>query len=160
MFKKLLLGAALIPTLIWSSGASAEVLTYGAPIPLETAKKIASAAIAEAQKNKFTLVVAIVDSSSTLTYLEKIDGTQIGSVEVAIDKARTANNFKRSTKVFSDGLASGRNILLNLPDAMLMEGGQPIIIDGKIVGAIGVSGASPAQDDQVATAALEVLKAK
>jgi uncharacterized protein GlcG (DUF336 family) len=132
----------------------AQTLTYGAPISLDAAKKIATAAIAEAKKNNFTMAVAIVDSSGTLTYFEKIDGTQIGSVEIAIGKARTANNFKRSTKVFEDGVAGGRNALLSLPDALLIEGGLPIIVEGKIIGALGVSGMSSTQDGQVANAAL------
>ena len=135
-------------------------LTYGAPIALETAKKIAAAATAEAKKNNFTMVIAIVDSSGTLTYLEKIDGTQIASVNIAIGKARTANNLKRPTKVLEDAVAGGRNALLSLPDAVLIEGGIPLIVEGKIIGAIGVSGGTSQQDAQVADAGIAALKAK
>ena len=152
------IGAA---ALFISAGAVAQTLTYGAPIALDAAKKIALAAAAEAKKQNLTVVISIVDSSGTLTYLEKLDGTQIASVDVAIGKARTANNFKRPTKVFEDGVAGGRNVLLSLPaDALLIEGGSPIVVDNKIIGAIGVSGASSQQDGQIAEAGLASLKAK
>jgi len=138
-----------------------QTLTYGAPITLDAAKKIATAAAAEAKKQNLPVVISIVDSSGTLTYLEKLDGTQIASVEVAIGKARTANNFKRPTKVFEDGVAGGRNVLLSLPEGtLLIEGGSPIIVDNKIIGAIGVSGATSQQDGQVAEAGLASIKAK
>lgn len=137
-----------------------QALTYGAPIALETAKKIAAAAASEAKKNNFTMVISIVDSSGTLTYLEKIDGTQIASVNIAIGKARTANNLKRPTKVLEDAVAGGRNALLSLPDVILIEGGIPLIVEGKIIGAIGVSGGTSQQDAQVADAGIAILKAK
>jgi glc operon protein GlcG len=140
--------------LLMHTGLHAQVLTYGAPISLQDAKSIATVALGEARKNKLTVAVAIVDSSGSLTYFEKLDGTQIASVDVAIGKARTANNFKRATKVFEDALANGRQSLLSLPDAILGEGGLPIIRDGKIVGAIGVSGATSQLDGVVAAAGL------
>lgn len=144
-----------------STSAFAQTLTYGAPITLDAAKKIAAASAAEAKKQNLTVVITIVDSSGTLTYLEKLDGTQIGSVDVAIGKARTANNFKRPTKVFEDGVAGGRNVLLSLPEGtLLIEGGAPIVVDNKIIGAIGVSGGTSQQDGQVAEAGLASLKAK
>lgn len=144
-----------------ASSAFAQTLTYGAPITLDAAKKIAAASAAEAKKQNLTVVITIVDSSGTLTYLEKLDGTQIASVDVAIGKARTANNFKRPTKVFEDGVAGGRNVLLSLPEgALLIEGGAPIVVDNKIIGAIGVSGATSAQDGQIAEAGLASLKGK
>jgi uncharacterized protein GlcG (DUF336 family) len=152
--------AALFASLVFSASAFSQTLTYGAPISLDVAKKVAAAAVAEAKKNNFTMVVSIVDSSGSLTYLEKIDGTQIASVDVAIGKARTANNFKRPTKVFDEGVAGGRNVLLSLPDAILIEGGIPLIVDGKIIGAIGVSGGTSQQDGQVAEVAVATLKAK
>lgn len=140
--------------------AFSQTPTYGAPISLETAKKIAAASAVEAKKNNFTMVIAIVDSSSSLTYLEKIDGTQLGSIDVAIGKARTSNNFKRPTKALEDAVAGGRNSLITLPNVVLIEGGLPIIVDGKIVGAIGVSGGNSQQDAQVAAAGLAVLEKK
>jgi glc operon protein GlcG len=160
MLKIMSMSAALVVSLVFSASAFSQTLTYGAPISLDTAKKVAAAAVAEAKKNNFTMVISIVDSSGSLTYLEKIDGTQIASVDVAIAKARTANNFKRPTKVFEDGVAGGRNALLSLQDTILIEGGIPLIVDGKIIGAIGVSGGTSQQDGQVAEAAVAILKAK
>lgn len=159
-FKVISMSAALVASFVFSGSAFSQTLTYGAPISLDVAKKVAAVAVAEAKKNNFTMVVTIVDSSGSLTYLEKIDGTQIASVDVAIGKARTANNFKRPTKVFEDGVAGGRNVLISLPDAILIEGGIPLIVDGKIIGAIGVSGGTSQQDGQIAEAAVASLKTK
>src|SRR5438093_12253227 len=125
---------------------------YGAAIGADTAKKIAAAAIAEARKNNWTMAVAIVDTAGNLVYFEKMDGTQTASVAVAIAKARSAALFKRSTKTFQDTLASGGEGLrvLRLENAVPVEGGLPLIIDGTIVGAIGLSGGTSAQDGQCA----------
>jgi glc operon protein GlcG len=138
--------------------AHAQVVLYGAPINLETAKKIAAGAAAEAKKNNFTMVIVVVDSAGLLTYLERIDGTQIASIDAAIGKARSANNFKRPTKAFEDAVAGGRNAVLGLPGALPIEGGIPLLVDGKIIGAIGVSGGSAAQDGQIAAAGVAALK--
>ena len=108
---------------------------------LEAAKKLAAAAEAEAIANKWTMVIVIVDDGGNLVYLEKMDETQIGSVDVAIAKARSAVNFKRPTKAFEDALVGGRQAILKLPGAIPIEGGVPLMIDGRVIGAIGVSGA-------------------
>src|SRR4051812_29125901 len=152
--------AFICASALFSLTVAAQTLTYGAPINLDTAKKIAAGAAADAKKNNFTMVISIVDSSGSLTYLEKIDGTQLASIDVAIGKARTANNFKRPTKALEDAVAGGRNVLLSLPNAVLIEGGIPIVVDNKIIGAIGVSGGTSQQDAQVASAGLAVLTAK
>lgn len=133
---------------------------YGSSIGLETAKQLAAPAIAEARKNQWTMAVAIVDVSGGLVYFEKMDDTQNGSVEVSISKARSAALFKRATKVFQDGLAAGGAGLriLTLKGAVPIEGGLPVVVDGKIVGAIGVSGGTSDQDGVVAAAALAALK--
>jgi glc operon protein GlcG len=127
---------------------------YGLPINLENAKKAAAPALAEASKNNWTIAVAVVDTGGYLVYFEKIDNTQLGSPNVAIEKARSAALFKRPTKVFQDGLAAGGDGLrfLRLEGAVPIEGGIPLLMDGKIVGAIGVSGATSQQDDQCAKA--------
>lgn len=153
-------GALALATLIFPITAFAQTQSYGVPVTLDVAKKIAAAAEAEAKKNSFTMAIAIVDSGGALTYFEKIDGTQLASINVAIGKARTANNFKRPTKLLEDAVAGGRNALLTLPDAVLIEGGIPIVVDNKIVGAIGVSGGNSQQDAQVASAGLAVLNSK
>ena len=133
---------------------------YGAPISLEEAKKPAAAALAEAAKNKWTMVVAIVDPSGNLVYYEKMDNTQLASAQVAIDKARTAAVYKRPTKAFQDGLAAGGVGLriLRLRGATAVEGGIPLLVDGKIIGAIGVSGDTSEHDNQCATAGAAVVK--
>lgn len=133
---------------------------YGAPISLENAKKAAAAASAEAQKNKWTMAIAIVDPNGTLVYYEKMDNTQIGSARVAIEKARSSAIYKRPTKAFEDALAAGGDGLrtLGLEGAVPLEGGVPIVMDGRIVGAIGVSGAKSAQDAQCAQLGADALK--
>ncbi len=129
---------------------------YGSSITVETAKQLAAPAIAEARKNQWTMAVAVVDISGGLVYFEKMDDTQNGSVDVSIAKARSAARFKRATKVFQDGLAAGGAGLriLALEGAVPIEGGVPIVVGGKIIGAIGVSGGTSEQDGVCAAAAL------
>jgi glc operon protein GlcG len=133
---------------------------YGANVSLENAKKAAAPALAEAEKNHWNMAVAIVDTSGNLVYYEKMDNTQLGSANVAIDKARCAALFKRPTKAFQDTLAAGGDGLrvLTLKGVVAVEGGIPLVMDGKIVGAIGVSGAASSQDAQCAKAGADVLK--
>ncbi|HYX52168.1 MAG TPA: heme-binding protein [Candidatus Limnocylindrales bacterium] len=127
---------------------------YGPPISLDSAKKIAAAALAEAAKNHWNMAVAIVDPNGTLIYYEKMDNTQIGSAQVSINKARSAALYKRPTKAFQDALAGGGAGLrvLNLEGAVAVEGGVPLLADGKIIGAVGVSGDTSDHDGQCAQA--------
>jgi uncharacterized protein GlcG (DUF336 family) len=133
---------------------------YGSPIALDAAKRVAAPALAEAAKNNWLVAVAIVDPAGNLVYYEKMDNTQLGRANVSIDKARSAALFKRPTKAFQDSLAAGGDAVrvLRLQGAMPVEGGIPLLIEGKIVGAIGVSGASSAQDAQCAMAGADTLK--
>ena len=133
---------------------------YGLPISLENARKAAAPALAEATKNNWNVAVAIVDPAGNLVYYEKMDNTQLGSANVAIDKARSAALFKRPTKAFQDALAAGGDAvrILRLQGVVPVEGGIPLVMDGKIVGAIGVSGATSAQDAQCAKAGADTLK--
>ncbi len=133
---------------------------YGLPINLDAAKKAAASAIAEARKNNWTMAVAITDIGGDLVYFEKMDGTQTGSVRVALGKARSAALFKRPTKVFQDVVAAGGEGLriLGLEGAVPIEGGLPLLMDGKIVGAIGVSGGTSQQDGVAAKAGADTLK--
>ncbi|SRR6266542_160566 len=133
---------------------------YGTSINLENAKKVAAAAIVEARKNNWTMAVAITDTAGDLVYFEKIDATQTGSVDVSQDKARSAALFKRPTKAFQDALAAGGEGLriLRLQGAVPVEGGFPLVMDGKVVGAIGVSGGTSQQDGQVAKAGADAVK--
>ena len=133
---------------------------YGAPIGLEQARKPAAAALAEAARNKWTMAVAIVDTSGNLVYFERMDNTQVASAQVAIDKARAAAIYKRPTKALQDALAAGGVGLriLALRDAVPVEGGVPLFVDGKIVGAIGVSGDSSSNDNQCAMVGAALMK--
>ncbi len=135
-------------------------IPYGLSISTESAKNAAAASIAEARKNNWKMAIAIVDTGGYLVYFEKMQDTQTGSVELAIEKARTAALFRRPTKVFQDGVASGGEglRLLRLTGAIPIDGGVPIIVDGKIIGAVGVSGGSGEQDGQVAKAGASASK--
>ncbi|HEX7836467.1 MAG TPA: heme-binding protein [Kofleriaceae bacterium] len=130
---------------------------YGAAIGVETARKVAAAAIAEGKKNGWTVAAAIVDTNGDLVFFERIDGTQVGSVTVSQEKASTAVRFKRPTKAFEDALVGGRQAILRLPGVVPIEGGIPLVIEGKIVGAIGVSGATSQQDGICAQAGADTL---
>jgi uncharacterized protein GlcG (DUF336 family) len=140
---------------------------YGPTIPEASAKKAAEAAIAEARKNGWTMAVAIVDPAGTLLRFERIDNTQVGSSHVAIQKAVSSATFKRPTKAFEDALrgpdgqavAVGRLAILGLSGAVPLEGGLPIVVDGKIIGAIGVSGGTSQQDGVAAKAGVDALAA-
>jgi glc operon protein GlcG len=133
---------------------------YGVNVNLETAKKVAAPALAEARKNNWTMVVAVVDTAGDLVYYEKMDNTQLGSAKVAIAKARSATLFKRPTKAMQDTLAGGGAGLrvLALEGATPVEGGIPLVVDGKIVGAIGVSGDTSDHDGQCAKVGADSLK--
>jgi glc operon protein GlcG len=157
--------ARCVVALLFVLGALATALAqmpnpYGLPISLENAKKAAAPAMAEAAKNGWNMAVAIVDPAGNLVYYEKMDNTQLGSANVAIDKARSAALFKRPTKAFQDALAAGGDAvrILSLKGAVPVEGGIPLVVDGKIVGAIGVSGATSAQDAQCAKAGADTVK--
>lgn len=132
---------------------------YGPPVTLAQAKQAAAPALAEAQRNNWAMAVAIVDPAGNLVYFEKMDGTQNGSVSVALDKARSAALFKRPTKAFQDTLAAGGDGLriLALGGAVPVEGGVPLVVQGQIVGAIGVSGGTSPQDGQCAQAGVNAL---
>ncbi len=133
---------------------------YGAPISLGDAKRVMAAAEAEAIANQWPMVIAIVDSTAHLAMLYKMDNAQLGSVDVAQAKAVTALKFRRETKVFQDAIAGGGVGLrvLAMPGLTPLEGGAPIFKDGKIIGAIGVSGMLSTQDAQVAAAGVNALK--
>jgi uncharacterized protein GlcG (DUF336 family) len=132
---------------------------YGTPITLEAAKRVAAPALTEASRNNWAMAVAVVEGAGDLVYFEKMDATQAGSVVIAIDKARSAARFKRPTKAFQDMLAAGGDgwRVLGLNGAVPVEGGVPIVIDGKIVGAIGVSGGTSPQDGQCARAGADAV---
>ncbi len=132
---------------------------YGPSITLAQAKRVAEAALAPAHANGWTMVIAIVDPGGYLVYLEKMDQTQVGSIAIAESKARSAAIFKRPTQTFQERLASGGDglLVLRLKDAIPVEGGLPIIVDGTLIGALGVSGGSSAEDEVCADAGAAAL---
>lgn len=151
---------ALSSLMLANAAAAQGIVYYGAPINADNARKAAAGAIAEAKKNNWTMAVAITDAGGALVYFEKMDGTQTGSVDVSQGKARSAALFKRPTKAFQDALAAGGEgwRILGLQGAVPVEGGLPLMMDGKIVGAIGLSGGSSAQDGVAAKAGADALK--
>jgi glc operon protein GlcG len=151
--------------LLWiTTTAAAQTVSpvpqYGESINLEMAKKLVSAGQTYSKTKQWPMAIAIVDVGGNLVLLEKMDNTQLASVDVAIGKAKTANNFRRSTKVMEEAIAGGGAALrmLAVPGIFPVEGGEPIIVDGKIVGGIGVSGMQPGQDGEVVRAAIASLK--
>jgi uncharacterized protein GlcG (DUF336 family) len=140
--------------------AAAPIPPYGTPITLAQAKKLLAGAEAEARKNNWNVVVTVVDTGGNLVITQRMDNVSFGSLEVARQKAWTAVAFRRPTKVFEDAIArGGANLrLLSLAGVSPLEGGLPIVVDGKIIGAVGVSGATSAQDAQIARAGIEAIK--
>jgi uncharacterized protein GlcG (DUF336 family) len=127
-------------------------------ITLEDAKKAMAAAEAEAQKNKWSVAIAILDAGANLILFQKMDDTQLGSVKIAIGKAKTAVDFKRPTKAIEDMIAGGRQVFLAVDGITPLQGGLPVMADEKLIGAVGVSGVTSAQDEQVAQVAVNVLQ--
>jgi uncharacterized protein GlcG (DUF336 family) len=152
-----LAAAALRPSEVTAQG---QPNMYGPTITADQAKSVAAAAVAEARKNQWTMAVAIVDPAGDLVYFEKMDNTQVGSIDVAIAKARSSARFKRPTKAFQDALAAGGEgwRLLTLEGAVAVEGGLPLVVGGRIVGAIGASGGASQQVGITAAAGAGTLK--
>jgi len=158
--KNIAVAAAVAAVTCIPAAAQQATPPYGAPISLEQARKVIAAAEAEAQKNNFFVVITVVDTGGYVVATARLDNAQLGSIPVAEGKARTAVLYRRPSKVFEDAIAGGGIGLrvLGLQGAVPYEGGVPIIVDGKIIGAIGVSGMLPQQDGQVANAGASGLK--
>ena len=131
---------------------------YGAPVPLETAQALLSAALDHARANGWRVAVAIVEPSGELVAFARLDDTQYGSIHVAQRKATTAARYRIPTLTMEERVLAGRIVSLANEDTLPIAGGRPIVIDGRIVGAIGVSGVTSSQDDEVALAALASLQ--
>ena len=153
----LALGVALLS--VAANTASAQFVEKKT-VSLALAKKMAVAAEAEATKNNWTMVIVVLDDGGNLVYLGRMDGTQLGSIEVAQGKARTALDFKRPTKVFQDLVDKDQGHLVTLGHITAVQGGLPIMLDGKVIGAIGASGGTSVQDEQCAQAGLSALAEK
>ena len=149
--------ALMVLVLSMAARAQQWPFPYGAGVSVEAARKIAAAAVAEAKKNGWKVAAAIVDPSGTLVFYEKMDDTQTGSAHVAIEKARSSALFRRPTKTFEDGVNGGKTNLLGLPGAVPLEGGLPLVAEGRVIGAVGVSGATSQQDGVCAKAGAETV---
>lgn len=149
------LGFAMLLSLWLAPALSAQTATKKF-LTLEAAKKIAAAAEAEARKNKWNVAVAIVDDGGNLVYFQRMDGTQVASLDISQFKARGAIGFRRPTKELEDRLSGGAPQILNVPWMAPVEGGLPLVIGGEFVGAIGVSGVTSPQDGVVAAAGVAV----
>jgi uncharacterized protein GlcG (DUF336 family) len=148
--------AGVAMALCVASAARAQLVDHKA-LTLAEAKKIVAAAQADAAKSNLTMAIAVVDDGGHLLLFEKMDGTQTGSINVAIAKARSAALFKRPTKVFEDAVAGGRTVVMSLDGVLPIEGGLPMTAGGRVIGGIGVSGGTAPQDGVVAAAGLAVL---
>lgn len=153
--------AALVVASYQSASAQGQVIPYGPPITLDVAKKAMAAAEAEAKKNNWPVAISIIDSGGHLVALHRIDNTQLGSIEIATNKATTSLKLRRPTKALQDAIAgggAGLRLLAIYPGATPLEGGILIVADGKIIGAIGVSGVASDQDAVVAKAGADAVK--
>lgn len=148
-FKKLI---AFTTLLLAVSGVSAQVLDRKT-LSLEAAQKIIAGAVAEAKANNWLVNIAIVDEGGNLLSFQRMDGALIGSVDVSIGKARTSALFRRPTRVLEEA-AKTRPAIVTLPNGVLLQGGLPIVANGQTVGAIGVSGVTSQQDEQIAEAGI------
>jgi glc operon protein GlcG len=155
MIRTLVLAATMVAVV---TGTALAQLIEKKALTLEGAKKIAVAAETKAKAEGARVVIAVVDEGGSLLLLERLDDTQVASVNVGIDKARTAAIFRRPSKVFEDQVRDGRVAALALHGAVPLQGGVPIIVEGKVIGAIGVSGETPQQDEDIAKAGAEVAK--
>jgi glc operon protein GlcG len=153
--RKIALGLAIAG--FASIAAAQERPPYGQDITADLAKRIAAGAVAESKKNNWRMAIAIVDNHGFLVYYERMDDTQTASVQIALDKAKAAAMFRRPTKAFEDGIAKGRVALLGLTGATPIEGGVPIMVNGRVIGGIGVSGANSDQDAAAAVAGLKMM---
>jgi glc operon protein GlcG len=138
---------------------TAPALSSKPTLNLDAAKMIVAAAEAEAKKNNWNVVISIFDDGGNLMLLHRMDGAQLGSTEIAQVKGRCSAHFKRPTKALEDVVMGGRSVMMALPGIVPVEGGVPLIYNGAIVGAIGVSGVTSAQDGQIAKAGADVLLA-
>lgn len=152
------ISSVLVFALFATMASAQQRPSYGPEVTLDNAKKIAAAALAEAKKNNWNVAIAVVDNHGFLVYYERMDDTQSASPAIAIEKARSAAMFRRTTRAMEDTVNKGRTSFLGIPGATPITGGLPIIAGGKIIGAIGVSSVTSDQDEQVAKAGLEGLK--
>jgi glc operon protein GlcG len=134
------------------AGAQDKRPGYGPSVNVTQAKKIAAGAVAECQKNGWNVAVAVVDPHGTLVYYEKMEDTQYASADIAIGKARAAATYRRPTRAFADAINKGSPATATLPGVFASPGGVPLLVDGKVIGAVGASGVTGDQDEQCSMA--------
>lgn len=155
---RVLFGLAIAGCALAAQAQEAARPSYGPQVTVDQAKKIAAGALAEAKKNNWNVAVAIVDIYGFLVYYERMEDTQTASANIAVEKARTAAMFRRPTRALQEAVNKGSPATLGLPGATPITGGLPIVTGGKIGGAIGVSGVTSDQDEQIARAGLDGIK--
>lgn len=160
VFTAMLLAVGCAGTALAQTPAAPPTTPYGEPISLEMAKKAVAAAEAEAAQHGWPMAIAVVDTGGNLVALHRMDNTQIGSIRLAEGKAHTAVEFRRPSRVMQDAVAGGGVGLwwLRVDGVIPLEGGVPIVVNGKIIGAVGVSGGASPQDAQTAQAGADALK--
>lgn len=154
--KKLI--STLTLSLLVATGAAHAQLADKKALTIAEAKKALAASVAEAQKNNWNVVIAVVDDGGHLVALERMDKAQKASIDIAIGKAKAASMFRRPSAALEDAIAKGRNALLSVEGYALMQGGMPIVVNGDVIGAVGVSGVQSTQDEQIAKAGADTIK--
>jgi glc operon protein GlcG len=149
--------SALVLALFAVSAPAQQRPGYGTPVTVDQAKKIAAGVVKECQSNKWNVAVAIVDTHGLLIYFERMEDTQTASSKIAIMKARAAATYRRPTRAFVDAIAQTGPATLSLPGVVASPGGVPIMVGGKVIGAVGASGVTGDQDEQCAKAGLAGL---
>ena len=149
-----ILVAAALAVLTVGASAQDKRPDYGTAVNAAGAKKIAAGVVAECQKNSWNVAVAVVDTHGFLVYFERMDNTQTASMDIAIGKAKAAATYRRPTRVFMDVINKGGPATATLPGVFASPGGVPIMADGKVIGAVGVSGVTGDQDEQCSKAGL------
>lgn len=157
MIRMKYLWCAVVLVLMTAEVAPVAELATKKALTLEVAKRIAAVSAEHARKNQWTVVICLVDDGGHLVYFERMDNVQTGSIQVAIKKTECAAAFKRPTRLFEEAVAEGRTALVSLPGGMPFDGGVPITVDGQIIGAVGVSGATAQQDGMIAQAGVDAL---
>ena len=153
MRKLVVTSVALCAAILFGADARAQApAPYGEALNIETAKKAAAAAADESKKNNWAMCIAVVAPSGDLVYFERMENTQYASMDIAIGKARAAATYRRPTRVFADAINKGSPATATLPGVFASPGGLPIMVDGKVTGAVGVSGVTGDQDEQCAKA--------
>jgi uncharacterized protein GlcG (DUF336 family) len=157
MMARRVFGPTLVGLLLSAGPAAAQLLSTQ-PVTISTAKQVAAAAEGAAVTTNAKVVVAIVDAGGNLVYLHRMPDVPIGRIRSAIRKATAAVRLQRSTKTAEDIVTGGRTAFLGVANLAALEGGIPVVVDGKVVGAVGVSGLTPPQDAQIAQAAADTLR--